>query len=180
MLAADRIYFAIQTVVGGLAVAAAALVANACGNRDVAEADRAIKLSIAAALAFSIALIVSMRFAGDASLQVFSLPTATRAEAVAYLNVLLYFCPVFAYLAIISASVRAAGDAVTPLWIGVVGKVINVILAIGLVYGRFGLPELGVMGAAYATGLAYAATCVIFHALWVAGRLVVTPVRQTF
>jgi putative MATE family efflux protein len=71
----------------------------------------------------------------------------------------------------LGAALRAAGDTRTPLWIGALTNVVNVALAYTLVYGKLGLPALGVAGAALAGGIAFAVGAVLLTALWARGRL---------
>ncbi|MFO0691353.1 MAG: MATE family efflux transporter [Myxococcota bacterium] len=54
----------------------------------------------------------------------------------------------------ISSFFRGIGDARTPLMATVIANAANVFLALGLVYGWFGLPALGVLGAGIATSIA--------------------------
>lgn len=54
----------------------------------------------------------------------------------------------------ISSFFRGIGDARTPLFATVVANAVNVGLALGLVYGWFGFPALGVLGAGIATSVA--------------------------
>jgi MATE family multidrug resistance protein len=49
---------------------------------------------------------------------------------------------------------QGVGDTRTPMIAGLVGNVLNAFLAYGLIYGRFGLPALGVKGAGYGTAIA--------------------------
>ena len=46
---------------------------------------------------------------------------------------------------------QALGDARTPMAVGMGGNVFNAFLAYGLIYGRWGLPHLGVAGSGFAT-----------------------------
>jgi MATE family multidrug resistance protein len=46
---------------------------------------------------------------------------------------------------------QALGDARTPMMIGIGGNFVNAGLAYGLIYGKWGLPKLGVAGSGYAT-----------------------------
>jgi MATE family multidrug resistance protein len=46
---------------------------------------------------------------------------------------------------------QGLGDARTPMLVGLFGNVHNAVLAYGLIYGRWGLPALGVRGAGFAT-----------------------------
>jgi len=77
----------------------------------------------------------------------------------------------FAITMVIGSALRAAGDTMTPLWIGLATNVLNVVLVFGFVHGRFGLPEMGVPGAALATGLSLLAGALDCLGLWGGGRL---------
>ena len=46
---------------------------------------------------------------------------------------------------------QALGDVRTPMVVGMGGNVVNAFIAFGLIYGRWGLPRLGVTGSGYAT-----------------------------
>lgn len=46
---------------------------------------------------------------------------------------------------------QGLGDSRTPMLVGLGGNVVNAVLAYSLIYGRFGLPALGVKGAGYGT-----------------------------
>ena len=85
----------------------------------------------------------------------------------------------FALQFVLSVSVRAAGDARTPLWIGALTNLVNLILLYLLVYGRLGFPALGVAGAAIAGGAAFAIGSLAFVYLWMRGylRLGIGPPR---
>ena len=74
---------------------------------------------------------------------------------------------------VLATAQRAAGDAKTPLYIGLITNVINIFLLIGLVEGRFGLPEMGVVGAALAGGLAFTINSLLVLGLWFGKKLAV-------
>ena len=77
----------------------------------------------------------------------------------------------FAMSMVISSALRAAGDTLTPLWIGLGTNVVNVFLVYGLVFGQFGLPAMGVRGAALATGLSLLSGSMVSLGLWWGGKL---------
>lgn len=61
---------------------------------------------------------------------------------------------------------RGCGDSKTPLRAAIAANLLNGGLAYGLVYGRFGLPEVGVPGAGIATSIAnFTYTAILLHAL---------------
>ena len=56
---------------------------------------------------------------------------------------------------ILSAALRASGDAWSPLWIAAGINVLNLPLLYAFIFGRWGMPEMGVAGAAVAAGIAF-------------------------
>lgn len=180
VLAADRIYMAIQLIVFSITAGTTAMVAYAWGARNPDEADRVMKLSMSIALVASLALCVLIQFVARPLVGIFGLQGPILAEAAEYLKVLIYFNVCFAFLAVIGAGLRAAGDALTPVWVVAAGNIVNVILAYVLVYGAFGSPQFGVRGAAYAAGISYLLVAIAFLTLWQGGRLILKPVKQPF
>jgi MATE family multidrug resistance protein len=55
---------------------------------------------------------------------------------------------------IFAAFFRGIGDTRTPLYVTLLANGVNVVLDYGLIFGRFGLPEWGIAGAATATAVA--------------------------
>jgi putative MATE family efflux protein len=76
----------------------------------------------------------------------------------------------------IASGLRAAGDTRTPLAVGAVTNVANILFLYMLVYGGFGFPKIGIAGAALAGGLAYAIAAALMLVLWHSGKLVLAPV----
>jgi putative MATE family efflux protein len=97
-----------------------------------------------------------------------------------YLIILIFFNVFFSFLAVISAALRAAGDALTPVWVAAIGNIVNIALAYMLVYGIGSFPPLGIQGAAYATGISYALVALVFYRMWRKQRLLLKPQPQRF
>ena len=66
---------------------------------------------------------------------------------------MMLFNVVFAVFISLAAALRAAGDTITPLWVGGIANVLNVLLLFPFVYGSWGFESLGVVGAALAGGV---------------------------
>ncbi len=111
---------------------------------------------------------------------IFGLEGEHLANSAEYLKILIYFNVFFSFLAVIGAGLRAAGDALTPVWVIALGNIINVALAYALVYGAFGFPQVGILGAAYAAGISYTLAAALFLFLWQSQRLIIKPIKQTF
>jgi MATE family multidrug resistance protein len=76
------------------------------------------------------------------------------APAVEFLRAVTWGSPATCALAALIQHRQAIGDARTPMFVGVTGNVVNGVLGYGLIYGRFGLPALGVAGSGFATAAA--------------------------
>lgn len=180
VVAADRIYFVIQAIIFGLSVGTTALVANAFGAKSFAEADRSLKISLIVGIGLALVIALLVELSADWLLSVtLSMSDQARGLAAQYLKILTYFNLFFAYVAITSAALRAAGDVITPVIMGVLGNIVTVFFTYALVFGRFGFPNLGLMGAAYAVGVALCVESVVLHVLWLNKKLILQPVKQT-
>jgi putative MATE family efflux protein len=96
-----------------------------------------------------------------------------QAEALPYLRIMFVFSIGMLIFFMMSGALRAAGDARTPLRLGVVMTAANVVLNVLLIGGVGPLPALGTTGAAIGTAIASCLTGVAFLWLLFSGRLVV-------
>lgn len=71
-------------------------------------------------------------------------------------------------------ALRGAGDTRTPLKIDIVINIINLVLDYLLIYGKFGFPALGVMGAGIASAISFTAGAFLYFAVLLSGRYVVS------
>ncbi len=67
------------------------------------------------------------------------------------------------------------GKTKIPMWVSLCGNVVNIVLDYIMIFGKLGFPEMGIIGAAWATVLGAASMTFIFGGLIFAGR-----VRKTF
>jgi putative MATE family efflux protein len=69
-----------------------------------------------------------------------------------------------------SAIFRGVGDSRTPLYASVVSNAVNLVVAWVLIFGHFGLPELGVAGSAWGAAAARASSTLILVTLLARGK----------
>jgi putative MATE family efflux protein len=82
-------------------------------------------------------------------------------QAKIYLSMMLVGLPPFALMQAYSDTLRSTNETVLPMKASVVAVVLNMSLNYVLIYGEFGAPRLGVLGAAIATVTARFAECII-------------------
>lgn len=79
-----------------------------------------------------------------------------------YLYIMLAGLPAFAVVQIYASTLRECGQTVLPMKAGIVAVFVNLIFNYLLIYGKMGLPQMGVRGAAIATVLSrYVEMCIV-------------------
>ena len=91
VIAADRIYMAIQLIIFSITAGTTAMVAFAWGSRNVAEADRVVKMSAVFTLGASLVLCVLIQWLATPMVAIFGLHGDLLVEAAFYLKLLIYF-----------------------------------------------------------------------------------------
>lgn len=165
--AGQRIFFAMQAILMAVTAGTTALVARAWGAGDYQEASRVTMASLilGAAMSFTLGvfgIVFAYPIAG-----VFGLDPLTLDMATLNIRWLLVFNAVFAATFILSAALRASGDAWSPLWMSVGINVLNVPLCYAFIFGTWGAPEMGVAGTAVAAGISFSIGTTVLVVMWV-------------
>ncbi|MCP4036868.1 MAG: hypothetical protein GY733_08040, partial [bacterium] len=133
-----RIFFIAQGVMMALSAGTTAMVARAWGAGDREEAGRVTRASVIISALLAVALAIPCIVFAEQMVGVFQLDSETLAQAADFLRLVSIFNLGFAIVMVLGSAMRAAGDTITPLWIGAATNVVNVFLVYGMVYGRFG------------------------------------------
>jgi MATE family, multidrug efflux pump len=168
----NRIYFILQAMLMAVTAGTTALVARTwgAGNRD--EAERVAKASLGLCAAISVGMTIPAFTLSHPLASVFRLEPQTIDLASDFIRWLAPFQIAFAVHFALGSALRAAGDTRTPLAVGALTNAVNVVLVYAFVYGRLGMPRLGVAGAAVASGIAFTVGALAFVLLWWRGALV--------
>lgn len=166
-----RIFFGVQAVLMALSAGTTAMVARAWGAQNYAEAASVTSASLWLGSLVAVILTVPCLFFADAIAGMFGLNESTTSSAAEFIRILSVFNIAFAVNMVLGAALRAAGDTKTPLWIGAITNIINIVLVYLLVFGLYGFPKMGVTGAALANGLSFTSSAVILLALWYGKRI---------
>jgi len=168
-----RLFFALQAILMAISAGTTALVARSWGARNYQEGAKITSASLWIGNFVALMLTVPSIVFSYQIASVFGLNEETTRLAADFIRCLSIFNVAFAINMVLGASLRAAGDTKTPLWIGAFTNVVNVILVYWLVYGGMGVEAMGVVGAALANGVSFTVGALIFLYLWFDNKLVV-------
>ena len=178
---ASELLFLLMVGAIGLGVGVVALISRAWGTKDALETAGLAQEAINITWLLGIAVAGLGNLLAVWALRILQADESTIEAALPYLRPMLAGA-VLAYLNItLAAILRGAGNTVLAFGIalGVVG--LNIALDIGLVLGRFGLPRMGVEGAAYASLIAQGAgvlTYLVATRLWEKSPLLLTALPR--
>jgi putative MATE family efflux protein len=156
-LAAMGFTFPIVMIVGsissGMSIGAASVLSRAVGRKDEEMMKRTatdgIILSVLSVIIMSIIGLLTMdqifTFLGADSV---TLPLVKQYMTVYYISIIAVVMP-----PVSDSAMRAVGDMVRPFIVMLVCAITNIILDPILIFGWFGLPALGIQGAAIATAI---------------------------
>ena len=157
-LAAISFTFPVSFIVGaitmGIGIGTSSVVARLFGAQEREEAERVTLHAIFLGVVIG-ACVVALGLATiEPVFSVLGADETTLPIIVEYMSIY-YYGGIFLVMPMITNSVlRASGDAATPAKIMTTAAVLNIILDPILIFGWFGLPALGVRGAAIATVIA--------------------------
>ncbi len=153
---ATRWSFLMNIVVFGVCSGVSAFTAQYWGAGEERNIRRTTGIGMIFALVIASVYALAGRFAPEIMMSVFTNEAAVIAAGGKYLRIAC-LAPVFSSVAFVISSVnRSTEDVMTPFFASACSVVVNTVLNYGLIYGRLGLPEMGLEGAAVATVIAMA------------------------
>ena len=169
----QRMVWVFQALLMAVMTGTTALVARAVGSKNMIEAAHVTRLAIGVSIALSLITTLVIVLFAEKFIGIFGLAPVAQELAVTYLTISILLIPFMAIGMVIGAALRAAGDVKTPMYIGIFTNIIAIYLLLGLVNGQYGMPKLGILGAALAMGISFAIGAAIQLYLWLANKLVV-------
>lgn len=154
--AAIQVMFFVFAALSALSIGSAVLVAQAFGARNFNRAGELAGQSLLWSVLFSVPMAIGGVLLAGPVVGLFGLEPEVTQIGTDYLRVTMGTVVVLTCLFIGSGALRGIGDSRTPMILTAIANVVNVGLTYGLIFGRFGLPELGVVGSAWGTFLARA------------------------
>ena len=158
---AGQVAFLLQLVHFGIISGAAMFTAQFWGRQDLPNLKRVLGLCLMLAISASAFFFLLSQFFPTQILRIYSTDAAVIELGAKYIRTFswsfLFFAVTFSYAFVM----RSTGDVKTPTLISVCALLISTFLSYALIFGRFGFPEVGVLGAAIATVVARGLECII-------------------
>ncbi|MBI5001454.1 MAG: MATE family efflux transporter [Euryarchaeota archaeon] len=161
-LASQIVFFAYSVMIA-VSAGTIALIARYTGAKQFDKSGGVLRQSLILAVLLSIPIMLMGWFMSEQMMWVFGAEPAVQSVGAVYVKYIFMFAPFSFMEFIFSAALRGAGDMKTPLYVAVLNNVVNVVVGQLLIFGHFGFPEMGVMGASLANVAAFTAgTCSFF------------------
>lgn len=159
--AVNQIQFVYQQILMALGDGAVIVCSQYWGKRMREPMKRICASAMHAGLLTAVVLFVLVSIFPKEAVGLFTTDSGIAAQGVIYLNIIRFTYPFFAVTILLLAALRSAETVKIAFWLSVMTFFINCGLNSVLIYGRFGLPELGAAGAAIGTLCARIAECTV-------------------
>lgn len=163
-----RVHFLLMAASMALSVATTAVVARAWGAEDTQEASEATTSSLTLAVLISLLLGGTTFLLADHIVGLFNLDDQSSRLAVDYVKPAAVLNVIFALAMTIATAFRAIGDVVRPLRFSAFATIFGTIGSYVLVYGSFGLPQMGMSGIPWGTAFGQFFVVAWFLVRWIA------------
>lgn len=147
----NQIQFILQQLVAGMGMGVAVLGSQYWGKKDIDPIRRVTSVGVKFSIAAGLIFLGVTRFAPEAVLRVFTPDTAVIAEGMRYLRLMCWTYLIFAVSNTLMYSLQSVETAFIGTVMSVSTIIINMCLNYCFIFGNFGAPELGIVGAAVAT-----------------------------
>jgi len=135
----------------GLGAAATAVVSQYAGARRHRQADHAAAQAMLLLCGVTVLVAAPIVVFREPLFRLVQVPASVRPKASVYLYIQMLGTPLMAFTMACYAALRALGDTISVVVLGVVSNAVNLVLDPFLIFGWAGLPALGVGGAALAS-----------------------------
>lgn len=133
------------------------------GRRD--KVIQVVGISLIFNLLSGLAISLGLYFFADDLLHMMGLRSDLMSDGLPYMKIVGGFAFLQAISLSLSASLRSADKAKYPMYVSVLVNVLNIIGNYSLIFGKFGMPALGVEGAAISTSLCRFASVVMLFVI---------------
>ena len=150
-----QIFIVVVAFIMSLFTGMSVLVARFVGANDHLNADRAVYQAFLTAIALSLGVLAPLGyFLSPVLLDLVNAAPAVQAQALPYLRIMFMFSTGMLLFYMLGGALRSAGDARTPMMLGIGMTIGNIVLNVILIQGLGPIPAFGTAGSAMGTVIA--------------------------
>ena len=160
-----QIFIVVIVFISSLFTGMSVLVARFAGAGDEEKVNRTVYQAFLTAIFIALGVMAPIGyFVSPPLLNLVNAVPQVQAEALPFLRIMFVFSSGMMVYFMLSTALRSAGDARTPMMLGISMTVLNLVLNIVLIRGLGPIPRFGTMGSAMGTCIASGLVAV--YALW--------------
>lgn len=146
-------FMLIISIIMGLSVGTTTFCARAKGAKNEDEVGLVLVESIIFSLAIGLLLVIFGFIYADKILYFMKAEKDVKKIGVVYVRAMMPGMLFFFFFTIVTAALRGVGDTKTPMVVNLELNIIHIVLNYALIFGKFGFPALGVLGAGISTSI---------------------------
>ena len=169
-----QIFLVVMVFISSIFTGMSVLVARFVGAREPEKVNRTVYQAFLTAGVMSVGILAPIGyFLAPSLLSLVNAAPEVQTEALPYLRIMFLFSFGMMVFFMVGGALRSAGDAQTPLRLGILLTTLNILLNVILIPGFGPIPAFGTTGAALGTVIAGATITIITVTLLFSGRWVV-------
>ncbi len=160
-----QIFLVVVVFVSSIFIGMSILVARFVGAGETDKVNRTVYQAFITAIFIAVAVITPIGyFASPLLLNFVNADATVQTEALPYLRIMFLFSSGMMIFFMLSSALRSAGDAKTPMILGIVMTALNIFFSIIFISGLGPIPAFGTKGAAIGTCIA--SGLIALYAFW--------------
>lgn len=157
---ANKFFFVFSLLMFGICSGSSILASQYWGKREPLNIKRVLYIALIIGVGGAMIFMLAALFAPELVMRIFTPETDTIAYGVKYLVIIAFSYPLTAITMVFVSILRSMNYVKLPIIITSISILVNGTLNYGLIFGKLGMPELGITGAALATLIARIVECV--------------------
>jgi len=172
----------LNMVLFGVCSGAAVFIAQYFGDKNHTGIVKTYGIGLCASVLISFLFLLAGCLVPQVVISIFNRDAGVLDAGVSYLKIAAFSYPAIALNLIFNTVLRSTGRVKIPMYIAFVTTILNAVLDYGLIFGAFGLPALGVRGAALATVISSWSGPVLIYVVsaFLGDDIFFAPIREQF
>ncbi|KRQ87689.1 Multidrug resistance protein NorM [Caloramator mitchellensis] len=151
----SRIYNLIWALFKGVATGVTVIIAQSFGAKDFEKLRKSVKQAFITSIFFVLMFQIIILLNSKPLLMIFNPKDNLLSHANLYLRITTLSLPFMVIILLIAGIMQGMGNAKTPMYVTLSMNAFNIIFGYILIFGHFGFPKLGLIGAAISSVLSY-------------------------